>query len=363
MQPTAEFQGRVNGVVMDLGVGPDGTVLGPSGPVDVPVEHPTYTPSLGLTVAHSGSQALAAKNPPHSPTHAGLVLKARDTGRLLMIQRSHKDEKDPARGRWEFPGGKLEDGDHNSLHGAMREWAEEVGQKVPAGGVVAHTWTSPGGEYQGHVMVIPNEDAVALHEGRVYPNPDDPDGDDAEQAAWWEPEHARKNPALRDEVKGSPWKEIKVASRYESARADQVALWSLGADATGIQGPAAYGPPVDEFGDLDDFPQGVDETVDNDPEHALPVTYGDELQVQAGLGGNLAQADPHAWLLSGREDRELAKAAQAYLAKTSLRDFSRAEQEQIISEGEGVMAGNSDRLDLAGTHYLPAGDDEFGWGI
>jgi 8-oxo-dGTP pyrophosphatase MutT (NUDIX family) len=351
--PDSGFQGKVNGVVLDLVVGSDGAVLGPSGPVGEPIVHPAYTPALGLTVAHSGSQRVVSAKPPEAPTHAGLVLKARDTGRLLMIQRSHKDEKDPARGRWEFPGGKLEKGDHNTLHGAMREWAEEVGQKVPAGGVVAHTWTSPSGGYQGHVMVIPSEDAVALHEGRVVVNPDDPDGDDAEQAAWWDPDHAKKNPALRDEVKSSPWKEIKMASRYSAASANRAVL-GLGPDSLDL--PGAYGPGTEEFGDLG-FPQAVDETVDNDPEHALPVTYGDELEPVH------AARDPHRWLLASKEDHELAATARAYLDKTALRDFSRAEQETIISEGEGVMAGNADRLDLAGTHYLPTEYEEFGWGI
>lgn len=154
----------------------------------------------------------AAKEPADdAPTHAGLALKAQDTGRVLMLQRSHKDEDDPARGRWEFPGGGIEPHDHNSLHGAMREFAEEVGQPVPPGGTLQHVHRS--GPYVLHTMVIPSEDAITLHDGRIVPNPDDPKGDDAEQAAWWDPEHARKNPALREECKSSPWKQIKEASR------------------------------------------------------------------------------------------------------------------------------------------------------
>jgi hypothetical protein len=42
--------------------------------------------------------------------------------------------------------------------------------------------------------------------------PDDPDGDDSEESAWWDIDHAKKNPALRTEVKSAPWNEIKKAA-------------------------------------------------------------------------------------------------------------------------------------------------------
>lgn len=155
-----------------------------------------------------------------APTHAGLVLKAADTGRVLMIQRSHQDEKDPARGTWEFPGGGVEDGDDTSLHAAIREWEEEVGQKFPTGGHLTHVWRS--GPYVGHVVVIPSESHVDFSDGRSTVNPDDPDGDDHEQSAWWEPEHAKKNPALREECKGSPWGDIKKSATKWTRTIDDV---------------------------------------------------------------------------------------------------------------------------------------------
>jgi len=43
-------------------------------------------------------------------------------------------------------------------------------------------------------------------------------------------------------------------------------------------------------------------------------------------------------------------------AKTAAAVFSRAEQDQIINEGEGSRATNLDRLDLAGTHYVQMDD-------
>lgn len=156
-----------------------------------------------------------------APTHAGLVLKADDTGRVLMLQRSLEDEEDPAAGTWEWPGGGIEPGDTSSFHGAAREFAEEVGQKVPHGGTLQHVWRS--GPYVGHVLVIPNEKQIELHNGRVMPNPDDPKGDHPEQAAWWEPDHAKDNPALRPECGTSPWDEIKKATRGKTAHQEDLA--------------------------------------------------------------------------------------------------------------------------------------------
>jgi 8-oxo-dGTP pyrophosphatase MutT (NUDIX family) len=158
-----------------------------------------------------------ADEPLDEPTHAGVVLKAHDTGRVLMIQRSHRDPDDPAAGTWEFPGGGREEGDQHSLHSGIREFEEETGHPFPLGGHVQHVWRSANGVYQGHVVVVPSEDAVDFSNGRRTVNPDDPDGDDHEQSAWWDPEHARKNPALRQECKSAPWGNIKAATLQSKA--------------------------------------------------------------------------------------------------------------------------------------------------
>lgn len=326
----ATFDGKVDGAVIPLTVGPDGAIRDAAGQEVPPeaIEHPRFAPELGLVAAKDGPQDY--------PSHAGLVLKAKDTGRVLMVQRSLKDDADPNAGLWEFPGGKLEPGDHNTLGGAIREWQEEVGQEVPAGGVVAHTWTTSDGVYQGHVVVVPSEDDVVLYEGRTITNPDDPDSDSPEQAAWWRPEDAAKNPALRPEVRKVPWRQIREAAggRTTTAMPDQqgAPLDELGWHSpVGQQIADLFGLDLDEFGDL---PQGVDGTVDDDPEHALPVAYGDELaSLSAGAG----------------------------MARTAVRDFSRAEQARVIEEGGDCGARNVDRLMLEGTHYLFE-DDEYGWG-
>jgi len=69
--------------------------------------------------------------------------------------------------------------------------------------------------------------------------------------------------------------------------------------------------------------------------------------------------DPRlAWLMNGvskkgGDDMDIAGAARAFLNKSALKDFSPAEQRELIEEGEaeGVVASNLDRLDIAGTHY------------
>lgn len=180
---------------------------------------PDQNPAAGKNLREDGISDTSALHPwfaakkSEGPTVAGVALKAADTGRILMLQRGLEDQKDPARGLWEHPGGHIEDGDKTTLHAGIREWEEEVGQPFPEGGVVTHAWTSPNGVYQGHVVVIPRERDLVMHDGRVVPNPDDPHGDKAEQAAWWDIDHARKNPALRPEVKQTPWNKIKDAGR------------------------------------------------------------------------------------------------------------------------------------------------------
>jgi hypothetical protein len=83
-----------------------------------------------------------------------------------------------------------------------------------------------------------------------------------------------------------------------------------------------------------------------------------------GAGGNdgldIAAAAKH-FLETGQ------KPAEGGLSTTALKDYTLAEREQIINEGEGVKAANLDRLDIAGTHYehleaaLAAADNDEEW--
>lgn len=134
-----------------------------------------------------------------STVAAGLVVRAADTGRVLMIQRSYLDDDDPAAGFWEFPGGRLDDGE-SPIQAAKREWSEETGLAVPDG-ELSGSWTSYNGIYQGFVLTIPHEAALPILGDRDdHENPDDPDGDDTEAIAWWNPDQLRDNPAVREEM-------------------------------------------------------------------------------------------------------------------------------------------------------------------
>ena len=148
---------------------------------------------------------------PAGTTAAGVAVVAADSGRVLMLQRA-LDDDDRAAGKWEFPGGRLEDGE-TPLEGARREWEEEVGQPLPDGQIVGG-WVS--GVYECFVYLIPAEADVDLnlnHEDRDVINPDDPDGDRIEVVAWWDPADAIGAEAMRDEVRaGADWPQVMVAT-------------------------------------------------------------------------------------------------------------------------------------------------------
>jgi SPP1 gp7 family putative phage head morphogenesis protein len=133
-----------------------------------------------------------------APVAAGLAVRARDTGRVLMLQRG-LDPNDPAAGTWEFPGGGIEDGE-SPLAAAVREWSEEVGILLAVGDP-AGQWASRNGVYRGFVVDVPGEDSVPVFSGRdSVTNPDDPDGDAVQAVAWWDPAQLPGNPAVRDEL-------------------------------------------------------------------------------------------------------------------------------------------------------------------
>ena len=149
------------------------------------------------------------------PTAAGLAVKAHDTGRVLMIQRALVDD-DPAAGTWEFPGGHVEDGEA-PLAAAIREWGEETGARLPPGRPAA-TWTSPNGVYKGYVYVIAREADLDInldHEDRHVLNPDDPDGDAIEVAAWFDPLTLPTMPSLRPECWTTDWTAILNADDFD----------------------------------------------------------------------------------------------------------------------------------------------------
>ena len=132
---------------------------------------------------------------------AGLAVVAEDTGRVLLQQRALSND-DKAAGMWEFPGGHLEQGE-KPIDAAVREWEEETGAKLPKGKVV-NNWVAPNG-YNGFVYAVPSENDVPINldsEDRRILNPDDPDRDNIETIAFWDPKQMKNNPALRREMRG-----------------------------------------------------------------------------------------------------------------------------------------------------------------
>lgn len=129
-------------------------------------------------------------------THAGLAIVAEDTGRALMLQRAI-EEGDPAKGKIEFPGGGIEQGE-DPYNAACREWTEEVGQNLPEGLKLVDTWDS--GCYRGHIATVPSEADIDINTDREVINPDDPDGDVTEVVLWFYPDDIEGNPACRQEL-------------------------------------------------------------------------------------------------------------------------------------------------------------------
>jgi 8-oxo-dGTP pyrophosphatase MutT (NUDIX family) len=384
------------------------------------------------------------------PTVSGVALKAADTGRVWMQQRSLEDENDPARGTWEMPGGHHEPGDLTSLHAGIREFEEETGHPFPEGGHLSHTWRS--GPYLGHVVVVPSESALDMSKGRQTVNPDDPGGDHHEQGAWWDPDDAKKNPALRAELKkASPFDGIKKAAvfltldrarevaRQEELRtgktfeqllrervAQQEAYFAIlhdepepalpqtdGATDEDADLSAALAQPgendTDPKGDIGSIPGGMmlsaqpdqpwgysspdpwaapgtggsadvdtpeDSNTMNAPFHNEASLIRDDMsddeviaafQSTAAARALAAESDTgpqsdRAAAMAGAtrapkqgdySDSQIAAAAQTVLQKAAMKDFSFAEQQELISEGanSGVRARNFGDLKIAGTHY------------
>lgn len=126
----------------------------------------------------------------------GLALRAGDTGRVLMLQRAMM-QGDPAAGMWEFPGGH-KSYNETDQEGAIREWQEETGVKLPKKAQLFSSWQSFNGRYIGWVFEIPKESNVELDGRDEVKNPD---GDWFQAVAWFDPRDLANHPAVRPELK------------------------------------------------------------------------------------------------------------------------------------------------------------------
>ena len=122
-------------------------------------------------------------------THAGLAVVAADTGRLLLAQRALDETDDPdVQETWELPGGGLNDGEDPQT-AAFREFGEEVEDLGLADfGEVVNGWRAgPEGNYQGFVVVVPDEGLTHGEEPVEWFQPND----EVQAVRWVDPEEIR----------------------------------------------------------------------------------------------------------------------------------------------------------------------------
>lgn len=193
------------------------------------------------------------------PTHAGLMLVAGDTGRVLMLQRA-LEEGDPNGGLWEFPGGGIDEGEDPET-AARREFGEEVGVPVPADAVPCDLQVRGDGVYALFVMDIPTEAEVPINDRQVS-NPDDPEGDQVEAVAWWDVSQICDGAPIRPEVLAEPLPY--VPAQEEDAM-------TAAADAPPADAPPADAPVTDPTDTPDEPAEGTPEDAVEDLGTALDL--------------------------------------------------------------------------------------------
>lgn len=148
--------------------------------------------------AHATKKSIAEEST--DVKFAALAVKAKDTRRVLMVQRSIDNHAVHVAGKWEFPGGSIEEGE-DPLEAAKREWTEEVGVDLPDG-EIAGSWVASN-SYECFVYLIDEEADLDLENARS--GLDDSGNDEIENVAWWNLNDIPHNPAVRVEVESSDW--------------------------------------------------------------------------------------------------------------------------------------------------------------
>lgn len=135
----------------------------------------------------------------------------------------------------------------------------------------------------------------------------------------------------------------------------------------------------DKKKDEDDEPDGAEATLHDEPEPALPATDGSLWDVEVASGDSLASAEDDALSPENMSmqtqgsrsveeivaDFQRSAGAQVLMNGKTATSFSAAERQELINESPGTQASNTDRLDIAGTHYAliedEGGEDEDSW--
>jgi 8-oxo-dGTP pyrophosphatase MutT (NUDIX family) len=245
---------------------------------------------------------------------AGVVLRAADTGRVLMIKRSEEDG-DKAPGCWEFPGGTLEPGEL-VIVAAVREWQEEVGKLLP-GGIPRPGWTSSNGVYRAFIMDVANEHCMSTGDRDEV---DDPDGTHHEALAWVLPDEIAHQEPLRPELATDLPRVVAALQRPSMFKSDKTAQkvyeqllenyppgsieWVLRAEWSGPRG--VTWDEIDHD-DMDSWaashqPGKVGRFADKfrDGEKVKPAVLAD-LPTKGGPGEQLLDVDGHHRALAARD--------------------------------------------------------------
>jgi hypothetical protein len=142
-------------------------------------------------------------------------------------------------------------------------------------------------------------------------------------------------------------------------------------------------PPLgwDTDNSIDEVHIEAESILQDEPEPALPETYGDDPTISPEDSAYLHTPDfPRTsglqtgleWIIEGSsqgDSQDIAAAAEEFLAKSAAKTFSPGEQAALINEGDdGRTARNLDLLQIEGTHYealeaaLSADEEDF-WTI
>jgi len=141
-------------------------------------------------------------------THAGLVIKSLDSGRVLMTQRTpfHGDDE-ATYGTWEFPGGGLEPGE-DAVQGALREFSEETGLALPEHAQIRQA--VPSKNYVSIIVCVPHESWTT--EVELLPA-------ETMGIGWFDPEFLDGAPITRPEVQNSDWDIVREAAKGDGVDA------------------------------------------------------------------------------------------------------------------------------------------------
>lgn len=134
--------------------------------------------------------------------YVGVAVKAVDSGRVLLTQRTpFEGDDEEVFGRWEFPGGGLEDGE-DALEAAMREFREETGLEFPEPYRIAGGLKS--GNYLLVVVQVPSEAWTVSAELLDF---------EVMGLGWFHPDQVEGTDLIRKEMENTQWDLIREARR------------------------------------------------------------------------------------------------------------------------------------------------------